>query len=183
MTSRDMLHLAVAGQYPEERSASVWPAPDAAALRPSGRLSPPPLPDRDSLLDLPCVGRTPGPPRSAAQGEGWSLKKSLRRRPAAIVRTSAGERKADAEPGSAMGGGLGADGATLALDDGPRDREPQPEAGGVALPRRAAPVEAIEEPRQLVGRQPGAIVGDHDQGLRPPRRGTPLDPAAPLRHL
>jgi hypothetical protein len=52
------------------------------------------------------------------------------------------------------------DGATVRLDDGLRDREP--EARSALCPRGVCPVEALEDVRQVLGRDARARVGDFE---------------------
>jgi len=56
--------------------------------------------------------------------------------------------------------------AAMRLGDRLDDREPQPRAGGLALPGRVGPEEAIEQFRQVGFRNPLARILDAD--LRPP---------------
>ena len=66
--------------------------------------------------------------------------------------------QADAHERAAAGGGLGADGAALLVYDLADDRKAEARAGTSA--RVGAAVEAVEDVRELVGGDPGAVVAD-----------------------
>src|SRR5687768_17532030 len=68
------------------------------------------------------------------------------------------ERELDDEAGAAAGRGLGADAATVGLDDGADDVQPESEAGEVAL--AVGLIEAVEDALSVFGWDAGAVVAD-----------------------
>src|SRR5437899_3967728 len=56
--------------------------------------------------------------------------------------------------------------AAVVLDDGTGNGQPQTEAAAVGGPRDATTIQALEDPRDLVGRDAWSRVGDGDHYLR-----------------
>src|SRR5262249_12914092 len=86
-------------------------------------------------------------------------------------------RQCEGDPCAALRLALGPDPAAVGFDDPTGDRQTQPGAAGGARARLLTTVEVIEDPRQVVGRDALAGVGDlHDD--------RPFDPStAPFDKL
>src|SRR5262249_4211292 len=82
-----------------------------------------------------------------------------------VFAMTSGAAQVDAERGSPARTGLDRDPSPLALDERAGDGQTEPDTGGVGRAGRLAAVEALEEPRQLLGRHAGSGVGDSYDGL------------------
>src|SRR6266511_5388138 len=108
----------------------------------------------------------PAPGPAARLATVRPLGRRCRRLPLHVLGVGRGRRREDdSEDGPAPGPRAVGDGAPVRLDHRADDREPQPGTALAARPRTVGSVETLEDPVGLLGRYPGARVGDLEHDL------------------
>ena len=111
------------------------------------------------------------PPIGSLQGRGsllTSVPLVMRPRPT----QPSGRRQLEPDARPALRPVLGADSAAMSLHEGADDREAEAARSGASIPRWVGLIQAIEDPRQILGGNPCAGVLDRDANHRPVRRPT-----------
>src|SRR5436309_7039939 len=109
-------------------------------------------------------------PASRSIERDRTLTTICRRTPIDGPKSRSGARQMDAEGRALVSRSLHGDPSTLALDERARDGEAKTDPRRAGRSRSVAAVEALKEPRKVVGRDTRPAVGDRDDRLVAARR-------------